>query len=282
MFNVTDYTLTLDPVPVVKVLKTLSLEASGAASVADDSLVEFLNNGEGWTSTIDSFTGCITEASIVGTTITYSAGTNSGKSPVAGTIVVKLTSGDGTKSTTGTVNVSQRGTAYYVKVTSNLADFSGRYLIVNEGAAKMFDGSLAASALEANNTAAVTITDSKVLSTDATDAKSWTITKGDSKTAFWSGANATKPDEYPYSIRSASGYYVGVFAIAKYPGLNYNTDNKFIHNITVTAGDAEVTSYHPTKAAEAWMRYHSGKTAFLILGTYGNQQPIQLYKLEED
>lgn len=82
-------------------------------------------------------------------------------------------------------------TASYVKVTEDLSDWSGEYLIVYEDGGKAFNGAL--SSLDASsNTINVTISDGTIASNAVTDGSKFTIAACDGG----------------YSIRSASGKYI--------------------------------------------------------------------------
>ena len=80
----------------------------------------------------------------------------------------------------------------FVKVTVAPTDWSGEYLIVNEGYYKAFNGSL--STLDANNnTISVAISNNRISSNEETESATFTV-------ASMSGG---------YSIKSASGKYIG-------------------------------------------------------------------------
>ncbi len=145
----------------------------------------------------------------------------------------------------------------YTKVTENLDDFSGEYLIVYGNYA--FDGSL--ETLDAtSNYISVTPVNGVIEYTDELHASSFTIS------AISGG----------YSIKSASGYYIG----------NENDSNKIttdnttakVNTISVTNGEADIVA-----AQGAHLRFNksSGQERFRYYksASYTNQQAIELYKL---
>lgn len=143
----------------------------------------------------------------------------------------------------------------YEKVTSNLTDWSGTYLIVYETDNKAFDGSL--TVFEANNNnISVTITSNTIVSNATTDASSFVIARA-------AGDN--------YTIKSSSGYYIGRTANSN--GLNANTGTAYTNTISYSAGNVTITSsagptlkYNNQSGTERFRYYTSG------------QQAIQLYR----
>lgn len=147
----------------------------------------------------------------------------------------------------------------YVKVTSVPDDWSGQYLIVYEGE----DGSLAMDGglktLDAvSNTISVTISDNTIASTDATDAASFTI-------EAVSGG---------YSIKSASGYYIGQTSDSN--GLKSSTETVYSNALSHATDCVDIVS------GGAYLRYNkmSGQTRFRYYksSTYTGQEPIALYR----
>lgn len=169
------------------------------------------------------------------------------------TFLITATAGTVTASCTFTVKKQLN----YTKVTDNLADFSGEYLIVYGKYA--FDGSL--ETLDASsNYISVTPVNGVIEYTDALHASSFTI-------AAVTGG---------YSIQSASGYYIG----------NENDSNKIttdkttakVNTISVTSGAADIVAaggchlrFNKTSGQERFRYYKSA--------SYTNQQAIELYKL---
>ena len=146
----------------------------------------------------------------------------------------------------------------YTKVTSNLSDWSGQYLIVYEEGLKAFDGSLAT--LDAtNNNISVTITGSTIESTSATDASLFTIAK--------TGGN--------YTIMSASGYYIGQTSDAN--NMMASTSDAYTNSIAYNTDHVDIIS-----SGGAYLRFNntSGQYRFRYYksSTYTGQQAIQLYR----
>ena len=165
------------------------------------------------------------------------------------------------------------GDGDYVKVTETPADFSGEYLIVYEDAKGdpkapvAFNGGL--TTLDAaSNTISVTITDNTIKATDATNAAKFTITKS---------ADG-------YTIKSASGYFIGQTTNANANGLKSSTTTYYSNNISINNDEsAQVISggtylrYNNVSAInqgnQTGLRFRYFKS-----DTYTNQQPIALYK----
>ena len=152
-------------------------------------------------------------------------------------------------------------TAKYVKVTENLTDWSGRYLIVYESGKKAMNGGLALSKIDAdNNTINVTISNNAIEATTAVTAAEFTIT------SVGSGS---------YTIKSSkNGYYIGRTGSSN--GMDENATTAHKHTIKYSSGNVVITSSGgPTLQA-----YQSGSTyRFRYYKT--TQKAIALYKLEE-
>lgn len=146
----------------------------------------------------------------------------------------------------------------YVKVTSSEDITDGDYLIVYEGGSLAFDGSL--NTLDAiGNTIEVSIFGDNIESNSTTDASAFTI-------AAKTGG---------YSIKSASGYYIGNTSDAN--ALKTSQTDAYVNTITILEnGNADIVCssshlrYNPANG-QARFRYYKS-------GTYTNQQAIQLYK----
>lgn len=147
---------------------------------------------------------------------------------------------------------------YYVKVTSDADLTDGDYLIVYEVGKVAFNGGL--ETLDAaSNTIDVTLNDDKIKSTDAVDAAKFTI------------------DASAGTIKSASGYYIGQTSDAN--GMASSTSTAYENNISIS-DDANIVS------GGAYLRYNSASNQlrfrYYKSASYTGQQPIALYKLEDD
>ncbi len=144
----------------------------------------------------------------------------------------------------------------FCKVTENLADFSGTYLIVYEDGSVAFDGSL--DAIDATgNSVAVTIEDNAIKATAELGESIFTIAKVDGG----------------YTIQSASGYYLGRTDTGN--GMDESTTDAHKNTIEISNGVAVIktVSYAPSL-----QYYKSGANSrFRYYAT--SQQAIQLYKL---
>ena len=139
----------------------------------------------------------------------------------------------------------------YVKVTTAPSDWSGEYLIVNEGSNKAFNGAL--TTLDANNnTIAVSINNGVINSSTQNNAAIFTIA----------------PMTDGYSVKSASGKYIGFSGTNG--GLTVLT-TPLKNVISLSNGSIILKG---TGGAD--LQYNSGSDRFRYYST--QQQPIQLYK----
>lgn len=147
----------------------------------------------------------------------------------------------------------------YTKVTTDLTNWSGKYLIVYEAGGKAFDGSL--ETLDAtSNYIEVEITSSTIVSDATTDASSFTIAQSDGIC----------------TIKSNSGYYIGQTSNAN--GLSQST-TAYTNNISYYA-DGESIDVISSGGAYLRFNYASNQLRFRYYksDTFTGQQPIQLYK----
>ncbi len=144
---------------------------------------------------------------------------------------------------------------HYAKVTRELSDWSGDYLIVYETGNVAFNGGL--ETLDAaNNTVAVTISNGIINATETINAAKFTIAAV----------------EGGYSIKSASGKYIGRDASSN--GLNENATIQYVNTISYApSGVIEIQG-----AGGAYLKYNtsSGNTRFRYY--MSGQKDIQLYK----
>lgn len=148
----------------------------------------------------------------------------------------------------------------YVKVTEELTDWSGEYLIVyeNEVGNLAFDGSL--TTLDAaQNTIAVSITNNTIEANTTTDASMFTI---------------TALSEGGYSIQSASGYYIG--QTSNNNGMATSQETAYANTISINDNSATIVS------GGAYLRYNNASNQnrfrYYKSSSYTGQQAIQLYK----
>lgn len=159
------------------------------------------------------------------------------------------------------VTTVSAATQSYVKVTSEPTDWSGDYLIVYENGNVAFNGGL--TTLDAaSNTISVTISDSSIASNETTDAAKLTIAK------IGSTEN--------YSIKSASGYYIGNTSDAN--NLKSSETSNYPNSISLdNSGNVNIVS------SKTHLRYNSSSNQnrfrYFKSTTYTNQKTIQLYKL---
>ena len=145
----------------------------------------------------------------------------------------------------------------YKKVTENLDNWSGKYLIVYEGGSVAFDGSRIGTNLDAtNNTQAVTIENN-------------TITLDSGNKCFFTIA---KNGENGYSVQAASGSYIG--RTAKSNGLDVK-GTAIANTIEITNGFAII------KSSETTLKFNNTSNQNRFRYYASDQQGIQLYKYQE-
>ena len=149
----------------------------------------------------------------------------------------------------------------YVKVTSAPSDWSGDYLIVYEAGKVAFDGSR--TTLDAaSNTITVAISNGEIEATDAINKAKFTIAKSGNS----------------YTIKSASGYYVGQSSNAN--GLKSSKTTTYNNALSINA-DGSVNFV----SGGAYLRYNasSGQYRFRYYksSSYTGQKAIALYKYTE-
>lgn len=148
----------------------------------------------------------------------------------------------------------------YKKVTEDLTDWSGEYLIVYEAGNKVFDGSRT-TVDSAKNYKDVTIEENQISATENENYK-FTIEKLNDG----------------YSIKSSSDYYIGQKSNAN--GLVASQSTQYSNKISLnSSGSVDIIS-----EGGAYLRYNkdNGQERFRFFksSTYDSQQAIHLYKAE--
>ena len=180
-----------------------------------------------------------------------------------GTATITAGTPDGAQTATCTVTVvaATAATEYYEKVTSAPEDWSGEYLIVYEDGSVAFDGSL--SKLDAaGNTIEVEIEDNKIEATDDVNNAAFTI---------------AKIDESTYSVKAASGKYIGVTSYGN--GLT-SSDTEIANSLSLDASGNAVIKV-TTSGGDMTLRYNKASDQLRFRYFKSGQQAIQLYKKVE-
>lgn len=160
--------------------------------------------------------------------------------------------------------VTSSGSGDYEKVTSNLADYCGTYLIVYEGDSRCLDGNL--TTLDAaSNYRSVSISSSTITSSATVDNYSFTITAGSTSGKYY--------------IKSHSGYFIGSTAASSSDGneLLSSTSTPYDNNISVSSGNATISGpdhilkYFKQSGQAERFRYYKSTTS-------SNVNLPQLYK----
>lgn len=150
---------------------------------------------------------------------------------------------------------------HYAKVTRELSDWSGDYLIVYETDNVAFDGAL--ETLDAaSNTVTVMIANGIINATETMNAAKFTI--------------AAAPNNN-YTIKSASGKYIGKTVDSN--GLDEDETTAYKNSISYNEDNGEIDIIGE---GGAYLRFNSASNQnrfrYYKSSTYTNQQPIQLYK----
>lgn len=150
----------------------------------------------------------------------------------------------------------------YEKVTSALNEWSGEYLIVYEDEKVAFNGGLTTLDV-ANNYISVNISNGTIIANETTNAAKFTIA----------------PTAGGYSIKSASGYYIGNTSNSN--SLSSSQSTVFSNSINYNNGDIDIVS-----SGGSYLRYNSAsdqkRFRYYKSSTYTGQEAIQLYKKTSD
>lgn len=156
------------------------------------------------------------------------------------------------------VDINGENYGKYVKVTSAPTDWSGQYLIVYEAGNKAMDGSLA-SMSSSGNGIIVTIADGIVTATTTEnktlDGSSFTIAKAETN----------------YSIRSASGKYIGCTGSSN--GFNEHATTVYTNAISLENNVLSITSSGGPKL-QCWVQ----NTSYQFRYYASSQNALALYK----
>lgn len=167
------------------------------------------------------------------------------------TIDILALNGDGEATLTVNVNAPTTPTSW-VKVTNVNNITQGDYLIVYESGNKAFNGGL--TTLDAaNNYISVSISNNQIVYSNETAAAKFTI----------------NPIEGRYSIRSASGYYIGRASNSN--GLDSSTSNVYTNTMSISSGNITINGQYKTLSFNT----ANDQQRFRYMGSASN---IQLYK----
>ena len=159
--------------------------------------------------------------------------------------------------TTASAAIDANANGSFVKVTSAPSDWSGDYLIVYESSKLAFNGSL--TTLDAaKNTISVTINNGTIEGNSNTKAAIFTIAK--------SGTS--------YTIKSASGYYIGRTSNSN--GFNSNVSTTYAHTFSLSGTNVNITS-----SAGPTLRFNAASDQMRFRYYKSGQQAVCLYKWTE-
>lgn len=180
------------------------------------------------------------------------------KSAGTTTITVKTNDGELTDSCTLTVT-GVSATQIYKKVTSNLTDWTGEYLLIYEDSS----GNKAWNGNDASGDSNVSISNSECEKPDA--AASLTVAKMTNGYSIKVNSDTSSNNEKYISGTNGSN------------GVNFNS-SPVANTISYISGSTKITSNTSV------MRYNSQSSQFRYYksSSYSNQQAVQLYKLEEN
>ena len=228
--------------------QTISYTTSSTGAVT-------VSGGAGYvTTSVNESTKTITVAPLAKTTSpqTITVSQAADETYEAGSVTFTVTVDDKTPGSVG---------GYFTKITS-MDDFEdgGTYLIVYETGSVAFNGALDTLDV-ANNNIPVTIADNKIEVSPDVMAATFTITS----------------KEGGYSIKAASGYYIGNTLDAN--GLKRSAEDKYTNDITFGRSDGNVY----ITSSSSYLRYNKNvsenRFRYFKSSTYTQQGAIQLYKL---
>ena len=156
----------------------------------------------------------------------------------------------------------------FVKVTEDQADWTGKYLIVYEEESVAFNGSLVGNDIDTeNNNFSVVIVDGVIEFSDEISKKTFIIDK-------------IVDQDGKYSIKSASGYYIGQTANDNGLRTNIGIDN--LHNY-ITFEEGLIKIYcKSTVNSDNVLKFNKNSDQKRFRYYKGDgQKPITLYKLTE-
>ena len=254
------------PVVVEPTIEASDITDVAAAGVTDATATVTISNADGYDLAVTCDETVVSEASLDGSTLTYSVSENTttdvrsgwikisltktGSTPVEKTITVSQLAASGGGSTTG---------GKYVRTVSGTIT-AGKYLLVYEDGNVAFNGSL--TTLDAvNNYVSVTIANDEI---------------ADSETLANAYFTIASTGEGVWSIQSASGIYIGQTSNAN--GMACS-ETAIDNSISFSADGADIVS------ANAHLRYNSASNQmrfrYYKSSSYTNQKGVTLYKYVE-
>lgn len=152
-------------------------------------------------------------------------------------------------------------TTNYVKITKNLTDWTGEYLIVNETNNVALNGGINSTSYDAkNNKISVTISNLSIESTNAIESARFIVESTNT--------------ENVYTLKSAAGFYIG--RTTNETGIDASNSTQYTNTFSIVDGNAVITAsnnyvlrYNAANDQQRF-RYYSGSSV----------QAIQLYKKE--
>ena len=249
---------------------TIDIDSSKADHTANLS-VELINQVEAPTS-ITWSSADTTIATVEKTSSENSIPSTATVTAVAiGTTIVTCTVVSNGETYTATCRIVCRDTSggtaeiEWVKVTEEPEDWSGTYLIVNDGKSKAFDGT-ATSNFDKALGKTVEISENKI--------------SGEQDFYFTIEKNDLIDSVQFYSIKSASNYYIGREATSS--GVNYSDSTAYKNTITYSNSSVAITGYYLysgdyySSGATLQYNYNGGNDRFQFYTS--TQSEIQLYK----
>lgn len=151
----------------------------------------------------------------------------------------------------------------FEKVTSEPDDWSGTYLFVYEDGNVAFDGSLTTLDV-ASNTVEVDISDSSIPAKQSLLESAFTIAKS---------------DESYYSVKSASGFFIGQTSYSN--GLSSSDETPYSNSIKLDDNNSTVSISCSTSSGYVFLKFNSASNQNRFRYYKSDQQSISLYKYVE-
>ena len=234
----------------------IELDASSTSSVSDDIMCEvsYSDSTTGYEATIISSPTSNFSVSFDNDiyTLTFSAN---------GDYEVTISAGNFSLTVTYSVaGITAPSVIYYEKVTENLSDWSGTYLIVDETSGNIMDGSVTTGSGAIQS---ATISEGKIESTSTIDSYSFTIEKG-------------TVDSSLYTVCSASGYYMDRISGTSGGRLDWSNSVAYELSIVYVTDHTEIRATTYSSSNKQTLQYNNSSSIFKFYASA--QRTIQLYK----
>ncbi|MBQ7195593.1 MAG: hypothetical protein IJS07_08165 [Bacteroidales bacterium] len=262
---------------------SITVGASGCENAEYTPKFENFSESNPWEFDVESFTGCVSEAFFFGNVLMYTVPENiSTEEAGVGTIVIKLSDPEGYyPDVTATITITQgrRPSRSFVKVTSELDDWTGAYLLVCEEGLAALDGSQTGTALTTGPKVNVAISNGTISATDELQACMVRIEKTTypgHETDGYSIWNEQKLVQILAKNADVSA------ATLRFNQNSFNPANAY-QTIHYDSTEQSISIYNDSGVEKSmgYWRYDLTNKNFGISSHPQDFAPVQLYKLED-